>query len=160
MTTPSRAAVCGDQLTTWTCTLPPGRHPDWRHVDATAGKWWDQPAVPPYSNAQTPAPDDALRQRIEAALEAAHLEWMRPGSDAGERPLVEHQAAALLPLFAAEREAAVAGVREIACRLAAHAKGFQDVLDDTDRGPWGRTVDADIQALLAALNPEIAHAPA
>lgn len=42
-------------------------------------------------------------------------------------------------------------VREVARRLAAHAVGFQDVLDDSDRGPWGRTVGADIAALQAAL---------
>lgn len=41
-------------------------------------------------------------------------------------------------------------------RLAAHAVGFQDVLDDSDRGPWGKTVGADIAELrrLAAEAPE------
>jgi hypothetical protein len=43
-------------------------------------------------------------------------------------------------------------VRAIARRLAAHAAGFQDVLDDSDRGPWGKTVGADITALCAALD--------
>lgn len=43
-------AVCGDQLTEWTCTLPPGPHPRWRHVDDKAGAWWSQSAVPPHSN--------------------------------------------------------------------------------------------------------------
>ncbi|MCX5285960.1 hypothetical protein [Streptomyces sp. NBC_00198] len=42
-------------------------------------------------------------------------------------------------------------VRRIVRRLAAHAAGFQDVLDDSDRGPWGTTVGADIAALQAAL---------
>lgn len=32
-------------------------------------------------------------------------------------------------------------------RLAAHAVGFQDVLDEFDRGPWGKTVGADIAEL-------------
>lgn len=41
---------CGDQLTEWTCTLRPGPHPRWRHVDEVNGAWWDQMAVPPYSN--------------------------------------------------------------------------------------------------------------
>lgn len=44
------ASICGDQLTDWTCTLPPGRHPRWRHGDEFAGVWWDQMRVPPYSN--------------------------------------------------------------------------------------------------------------
>lgn len=44
--------------------------------------------------------------------------------------------------------------RRIASRLAAHAVGFQDVLDESDRGPWGRTVGADIAELSAALSPD------
>lgn len=43
-----------------------------------------------------------LQQRIEAALEAARLEWLRPGSTAGERPLTGHLATALLPVVAGE----------------------------------------------------------
>jgi hypothetical protein len=41
---------CGDQLTEWTCTLPPGPHPNWRHSDDVHGVWWDQMGDPPYSN--------------------------------------------------------------------------------------------------------------
>ena len=41
---------CGDQLTEWTCTLPPGPHPDWRHRDQIAGAWWTQSRVAPHSN--------------------------------------------------------------------------------------------------------------
>ncbi|MGW0312057.1 hypothetical protein [Streptomyces flavidovirens] len=45
---------CGDQLTEWTCTLPLGPHPDWKHRDEIAESWWDQR---PHSNrAPTPAP--------------------------------------------------------------------------------------------------------
>jgi len=58
-------------------------------------------------------------------------------------------AAGLAP--AADR-AAVEHARGIARRLAAHAVGFQDVLDDTDRDPWARTVGADITALCEALD--------
>ena len=43
-------------------------------------------------------------------------------------------------------------VRRISRRLAAHAVGFQDALDETDRDPWARTVGADIDALGAALD--------
>lgn len=57
MTTDTEAApVCGDQLTTWTCTLSPGQHPNLRHVDETAGRWWDQSVVAPYSNRETQTP--------------------------------------------------------------------------------------------------------
>ncbi|MGW7617453.1 hypothetical protein ACWGLG_16605 [Streptomyces antimycoticus] len=42
--------------------------------------------------------------------------------------------------------------RTIVRRLAAHAAGFQDVLDESDRDPWGRLVGADIAALSAALS--------
>ncbi|WP_042170155.1 hypothetical protein [Streptomyces sp. NBRC 110035] len=38
-------------------------------------------------------------------------------------------------------------VREIVRRLDAHAVGFQDVLDDSDRDPWAKTVRADIAEL-------------
>lgn len=41
----------------------------------------------------------------------------------------------------------------IARRLIAHAAGFQDVLDDSDRDPWARTVRADLNELRAALTP-------
>lgn len=43
-------------------------------------------------------------------------------------------------------------VRAIIRRLTAHAVGFQDVLDDTDHGPWGRTVGSVIAELAAALD--------
>jgi hypothetical protein len=49
-------------------------------------------------------------------------------------------------------------VRVLVRRLAAHAVGFQDVLDEGDRGPWGTTVGADIAAL-SALFPEAQHQP-
>ncbi|MFJ8006146.1 hypothetical protein [Streptomyces fagopyri] len=45
-------------------------------------------------------------------------------------------------------------VRGITRRLAAHAVGFQDVLDEGDAGAWGKTVGADIAALTAALATE------
>jgi hypothetical protein len=48
--------------------------------------------------------------------------------------------------------AALDQVQEIVRRLTAHAVGFRDVLDDTDRGPWAKTVGADITALSAALD--------
>ncbi len=51
-------------------------------------------------------------------------------------------------------EQTLAAVRTIARRLAAHAKGFQDVLDDTDRGPWARTAGADIEELTTALGDD------
>ncbi|MDK1473665.1 hypothetical protein QNO07_09555 [Streptomyces sp. 549] len=44
---------CGDQLTEWTCTLPTGSHPGWRHIDETTGAWWDQSAIPPHTNRAT-----------------------------------------------------------------------------------------------------------
>lgn len=42
-------------------------------------------------------------------------------------------------------------VREIVRRLANHAVGFGDVLDESDRGPWGAMVGADIAALQTAV---------
>lgn len=48
-------------------------------------------------------------------------------------------------------EGKLTAAREIAARLAAHAVGFQDVLDESDRGPWGKTIGADLADLQAAL---------
>ncbi|MEV0556284.1 hypothetical protein AB0I27_22880 [Streptomyces sp. NPDC050597] len=42
--------------------------------------------------------------------------------------------------------------RDLSRRLAAHAAGFRDVLDDSDSGPWARTVGADIAALRELLD--------
>jgi hypothetical protein len=48
--------------------------------------------------------------------------------------------------------AVIEQVRGIVRRLAAHAVGFQDVLDDSDRAPWAKTVGADITALCTTLD--------
>jgi hypothetical protein len=53
---------------------------------------------------------------------------------------------------AEQAEAALEHVRGIARRLAAHAVGFQDALDDTDRDPWARTVGTDISELCSAFD--------
>jgi hypothetical protein len=50
-----------------------------------------------------PAPAASLRDRIAAALETARVEWMRPGSDAGQAPLTDHLTNAVLPLVAEGR---------------------------------------------------------
>lgn len=57
---------------------------------------------------------------------------------------------------AEKAESALDRIREIASRLAAHAVGFGDVPDESDRGPWGRTVGADIAELSAAAAPKTA----
>jgi hypothetical protein len=53
---------------------------------------------------------------------------------------------------AATAEAKTARAGRITRRLVAHALGFQDALDDTDRDPWARMVRADLDELLAALD--------
>ncbi|WP_406144961.1 hypothetical protein [Streptomyces anulatus] len=45
-----------------------------------------------------------------------------------------------------------ASLGEVVSRLAAHAVGFQDVLDESDRGPWGALILADIAELRALAN--------
>ncbi len=59
---------------------------------------------------------------------------------------LEQQAAA--PSAPADRD--LPDLRRIVDRLAAHARGFQDELDESDRGPWARLVRADIDALRTA----------
>jgi hypothetical protein len=52
-------ATCGDRLTEWTCALPPGPHPDWRHEGD--GHWWQQAGDAPYSNRDRVAAGEAGR---------------------------------------------------------------------------------------------------
>jgi hypothetical protein len=44
--------------------------------------------------------------------------------------------------------------RAVYRRLRAHLAGFQDVLDDSDRGPWAATVGADLDELGALLDAD------
>lgn len=44
---------CGDELDDWTCTLRPGPHAGWRHLDEDSGTWWSQSRVFPFSSAVT-----------------------------------------------------------------------------------------------------------
>lgn len=53
---------------------------------------------------------------------------------------------------AEQADAALNHIRGIARRLVAHSIGFQDVLDDSDRDPWARTVGTDISELCAAFD--------
>lgn len=90
--------VCGDQLLGWTCTLPPGPHPEWRHADA-AGNWWDQsrivypdPAAAdgrPSRFAATPAEVDAYLRRILA--EDTYLRYQQAISAAAVTEAVAEQ---------------------------------------------------------------------
>lgn len=57
-----RVTECGDRLQDWVCSLPPGPHPAWRHLDENEGYWWSQSRLFPYSNAvdiRKPIPDTA-----------------------------------------------------------------------------------------------------
>lgn len=54
------------------------------------------------SLAEALTPPAGLRDRIIAALATAHREWMRPGSDAGERPMLDHLGAAVLAVVEPE----------------------------------------------------------
>lgn len=50
-------------------------------------------------------------------------------------------------LRAGQAEATLERIQRVIRRLANHAVGFQDVLDDSDRDPWAKTVGADIAEL-------------
>lgn len=52
----------------------------------------------------TPADREQLREQYADALNRAHLEWMRPGSDAGQQPLTGHLADAVMAVRDAELE--------------------------------------------------------
>jgi hypothetical protein len=40
--------ACGDQLSGWTCTLLAGPHPERKHWDQQAGRWWPQTSDAPH----------------------------------------------------------------------------------------------------------------
>ncbi|MFJ9213021.1 hypothetical protein [Streptomyces sp. NPDC102264] len=74
-------------------------------------------------------------------LRTEHATWRKLGRRNLERAHAEN--ARLRADHAATVERIHVGIR----RLAAHAVGFGDVLDDSDRGPWGKAVAADIAEL-------------
>ncbi|MYV77753.1 hypothetical protein GT352_28045 [Streptomyces sp. SID1046] len=39
--------ACADQLSGWTCTLLAGPHPERKHWDENAGRWWAQASDAP-----------------------------------------------------------------------------------------------------------------
>jgi hypothetical protein len=91
--------------------------------------------------------DQNLRDRIRRAIcEASGFTWL-PDELMEPDEYGEHADAVLAVLPAG----ATADIRKLVKRLVAHAKGFQDVLDEGDGGAWGRTVGADIEELRAAV---------
>ncbi|MGW0904964.1 DUF1653 domain-containing protein [Streptomyces sp. NPDC002853] len=86
-----------------------------------------------------------------------HPTWQQLGRLSGKLQEDYRKAARwLLPRLTVAQPAApsapadrdrIAEVRMIVKRLVAHAKGFQDVLDEPDRDPWARLVRADIDEI-------------
>ncbi|MEU6990323.1 hypothetical protein ABZ953_06630 [Streptomyces sp. NPDC046465] len=88
------------------------------------------------------APADAdLRERVAAAIAGVDVPgWpTMPCYEAADAVL------AALPVGMS------ADIRKLVNRLVAHAKGFQDVLEESDRDPWARLVRADIDELRTAI---------
>ncbi|MFJ2701860.1 hypothetical protein ACIO3R_01510 [Streptomyces sp. NPDC087428] len=87
-----------------------------------------------------------------------HADWLVDSEHTHACPwcrIVELEATAparlVLGTTGQQPETAPADLRVLVDRLAAHAAGFADVLDESDRGPWGRLVRADIDELRAAV---------
>lgn len=100
-----------------------------------------------------------LERQIDEMRRQLGAEILRAGQAEAEllRPADEEQPAtgqSCPDPIECGHEAALGQARGIVRRLAAHAVGFQDVLDDSDRDPWARTVGADIAGLRAALADE------
>ncbi|MFJ4932356.1 hypothetical protein ACIP8U_00595 [Streptomyces pseudovenezuelae] len=106
--------------------------------------------VSPATDQTAPACSDPIECSHEAALGEAQQQARRLGL------MVDEYGAGASALTDKLKR-----IRDIARRLAAHAVGFQDVLDDSDRDPWARTVGADIAALVEVLDaPATAVLPA
>ncbi|EDY43940.1 hypothetical protein [Streptomyces sp. SPB074] len=85
MTSTPTTMRCGDQLTTWTCSLPPGPHPRQRHVDESTGTWWTQSLQPA---------DDALGEGTRR--DGAEADGVPCQEDEADEPQhAYHRAAAL-----------------------------------------------------------------
>ncbi len=99
---------------------------------------------------------ERLREKHKASLRRADeinnglMEEVQRYAVGTERPVL-WSVYNRMHLRAANAESVLGRVRRIASRLAAHAVGFQDVLDDSDRAPWAKTVGADITELADAL---------
>jgi hypothetical protein len=88
--------------------------------------------------------------------------WREPGPmGSDEDDWDSHLADAVLAALPAsvDRTAVLDRIREVVRRLAAHAVGFQDVLDESDRGPWGETVGADIAELRRMIDEDAPLSP-
>lgn len=116
--------------------------------------------------------DIDLEETIAAPFYGPGWNW----DESDLKPVVREAADAVRPAFgkltqerdrlrselaaeAGQAEVTLDRVQRIASRLAAHAVGFGDVLDESARGPWGRTVGADIAELTAAVAPDAASVP-
>jgi hypothetical protein len=85
--------------------------------------------------AELPAPDSQTAEMER--LRKEHATWRKLGQRNLERAHEEN----------ARLRAVLERIRVAVRRLAAHAVGFGDVLDESDRGPWGKTIAADIAEL-------------
>jgi hypothetical protein len=126
---------------------------DWEPV--RPDRWADEDdAAPAVSGGVSPATDQtALRDRIAEALYPTYGQQDRNRSLA-----IADAVLAVLPA-SVDRAAVLDRIRGVVRRLANHAVGFQDVLDDSDRDPWGKTVGADIAELRTALDELAAERP-
>ncbi|MET8377988.1 hypothetical protein [Streptomyces microflavus] len=81
-----------------------------------------------------------LSRHVHRTIDALRAVWDRELRRAQRR-------AEAAPPAPADRAAVPATVYAAIRRLAAHAVGFQDVLDEGDQGAWGKTIGADIAEL-------------
>lgn len=107
-----------------------------------------------------PADRDALRDRIAEAIWARYPDAMpsRTGLVMANPHALADAVLAVLPP-PVSRADVLDRICEVVRRLAAHAVGFQDVLDESDRGPWGKTVAADIAELRRMINEDAPLSP-
>ncbi|MGW2223858.1 hypothetical protein [Streptomyces formicae] len=99
----------------------------------------------------TPLADRYLRDRIaEALAEVDGWQWA-DGFDRTRSPSFQNYLRYADAVLAAYTTPALDDVRKVAKKLVAHARGFQDVLDESDRDPWARLVRADLDELRTTL---------
>lgn len=126
-------------------------------VDTAAGKHIlgaadliDPTRTPPAAAPVPPPTQTDRRAQLLDALDFAYCQGL--GYDTPEALLDAYDVSRGVPVPPPADQTALDEVRKLVRRLAAHAEGFGDVLDDSDRDPWAKTVRADIAALTESMN--------
>lgn len=104
---------------------------------------------------ETSGGGEGMREAVAGALHEAHREWLRPGSDAGQRPLMDAGADAVLAVRDGEMERLRAKVARLTSDLAETA-GLEETAADRYQNAlhWQERAE-EAEAKLTAVDAEL-----